>query len=59
MDRQRLDGLARLPAQPENIVMRNLNSEASEYKPNTDTATELENDLVLNCYPKRMTARFG
>ena len=39
--------------------MRDLNAEASEYKPNTNAATELENDLVLNWYPKRMIARFG
>jgi hypothetical protein len=53
MDHQRLDGLARLPAQPKGFVMRDLNAESSEYEPNTHAATELENDLVLNGYPKQ------
>lgn len=39
--------------------MRDLNAEASEYKPNTNAATVLENDLVLNWYPIRMIAPFG
>lgn len=38
-------------------MTRDLNAEASEYRPNA--ATELENDLVLHWYPKRMMARFG
>ena len=39
--------------------MRDLNAEASEYKPNTNAATELENDLVLHWYPRRIMARFA
>lgn len=37
--------------------MRDLNLEASEYSPTA--ATALENDLILNWYPKRVTERCG
>jgi len=37
--------------------MQDLNLVASEYKPNA--VTELENDLILNWYPKRVIERFG
>jgi ubiquinone/menaquinone biosynthesis C-methylase UbiE len=37
--------------------MQDLNLVASEYKPNS--ATELENDLILHWYPQRMISRFG
>lgn len=38
-------------------MTRDLNAEASEYQPNS--ATELENDLVLRWYPQRVLARCG
>jgi len=37
--------------------MEDLNAVASEYRPNA--ATEIENDLVLHWYPKRILQRFG
>jgi len=37
--------------------MKDLNTVASEYRPNG--ATEIENDLVLHWYPKRIIARCG
>lgn len=37
--------------------MQNLNQVASEYKPNA--ATELENNLILHWYPKRVIKRIG
>jgi SAM-dependent methyltransferase len=37
--------------------MEDLNAGASEYRPNA--ATEIENDLVLHWYPKRILQRFG
>lgn len=39
------------------MTTRDLNAEASEYRPNS--ATEFENDLVLRWYPKRVMARCG
>lgn len=38
-------------------MARDLNAEASEYKPNA--ATEIENDLMLHWYPKRIIERMG
>ena len=37
--------------------MNDLNAVASEYRPNA--ATEIENDLVLHWYPKRILSRFN
>ena len=37
--------------------MRDLNAVSSEYKPNA--ATELENDLILHWYPRRIAERIG
>jgi SAM-dependent methyltransferase len=37
--------------------MKDLNAVASEYRPNT--ATELENDLILHWYPQRIVDRCG
>jgi SAM-dependent methyltransferase len=37
--------------------MRDLDAVASEYRPNS--ATELENDLILHWYPRRIIGRFG
>lgn len=37
--------------------MKDLNTVASEYKPNA--ATEIENNLILRWYPQRIISRFG
>jgi len=37
--------------------MKDLNQVTSEYRPNA--VTEIENNLILNWYPKRMIQRFG
>jgi ubiquinone/menaquinone biosynthesis C-methylase UbiE len=37
--------------------MKDLNQMTSEYRPNA--VTEIENNLILNWYPKRMIQRFG
>ena len=36
--------------------MEDLNAVSSQYRPNA--ATEIENDLVLHSYPKRILSRF-
>lgn len=38
-------------------MIKNLDSVASEYRPNA--ATEVENTLILNWYPRRIIRRFG
>lgn len=38
-------------------MVQDLNAVASEYKPNA--ATEIENDLILHWYPKRIVQRMG
>ncbi len=38
-------------------MRKDLNSVSSEYQPNA--ATAVENDLILNWYPRRIIARFG
>jgi SAM-dependent methyltransferase len=52
--RRRVPGVDR---KHKDIVMRDLNEVAAEYRPNA--ATELENDLILHWYPKRILARLG
>jgi len=38
-------------------MKKDLNSVSSEYRPTA--ATETENNLILNWYPRRMISRFG